>query len=938
MEVHERKSLSDTVNWHTLPAKKIFENVFSSETGLSSTEAFRRLKANGPNALPVPKPPSLATLFIRQFQSPLIYILLISSVVVYFIGDVVDSLVILGVLLINATIGVYQEGKAHNTLLALRSFAKTEAVVLRDGIEVIVPDEEVVVGDIVIVREGNKIPADARIIEAHTLAINESALTGESIPVSKNSDVISGVSVPAAGPTPTSARAPAVNVPLGDRKNMLFKGTFVTTGFAKAVVVTTGVNTVIGGISKQITSFDTEIPLKKDIRKLSRFVGIAVIVASAIVFAVGLWRGVPLGTMFFTGVAIAVSLIPEGLPIVITIILSSGAYRMAKKNALVKNLAAVEALGQANVIAVDKTGTITKNELMVEEVWVAGNAYAIGGSGYEPRGVVTISENGNSANLGGAAVAPANQPDLLFMGKIGTFCANAQVSFSEEEKMWHVAGDPTEAALLVFGQKVGFKKDELEVTEPHIAEMPFDSKLKYHLSLHKIRGKQFLTIVGAPEAVIRMCHQQWFPSRSLAFTARRKEEIEARVHALSKKGERVIAAAVVPVFKGELGSSESGNIEKAVFVGLFGMRDTLRVGVSDAVAAARARGLRVVMITGDHKVTAETIAREAGIFKDGDTVLTEKDLREMNEAELLKVLPQVSVFARIAPEEKLSLINLYRKSGDVVAMTGDGVNDALSLVAADLGVAMGKIGTEVSKEAADIVLLDDNFNSIVAAIDEGRNMYAGIKKTVLYLFSTGFGELFTVLFALLLAFPLPLFPTQILWLNLVTDSFLVFSLGLERLGTRGDDVARTRRALFDRHTIIRMMIMSLVMAIGSIFVFTKFYEVDFVRASTMTLCVLAVFQWFNAWNVRSEHQSIFSSRFFANPYLIGATVVVALLQIAAVYVPFMQTLLHTTSLSFNDILLVIGVSLTIIVVEELRKYIYRTSAWKIQNIQTNVQK
>ncbi|MEK7185163.1 MAG: HAD-IC family P-type ATPase, partial [Patescibacteria group bacterium] len=700
-------------NWYAESVANIFKNLnlatSATEQGLSSIEAVKRLKTFGANALPAPESPSVLKLFSRQFASPLIYILLIASVVVYFLGDLTDSFVILGVLLINAFIGLYQEGRAHNTLLALRSFAKTEAVAIRDGIEMSLADGEIVPGDIIMLREGDKIPADARLIEVRTFGVDESALTGESIPVSKSIETISRASS-------RGAHDAANSIALGDQKNMVFKGTFVAAGFAKAVVVSTGVKTVIGAISKQIVTLNTEIPLKKDIRKLSRLVAIGTLVASALVFILGFLQGNSAGTMFFTAVAVAVSLIPEGLPIVITIVLASGAYRMAKQNALVKNLDAVEALGQATVIAVDKTGTITKNELMVETVWVAGKKFSVDGSGYEPVGQISLD---------GAEISTA---EIAFMGKIATFCASARVAFNEQEKIWHVAGDPTEAALLVFGEKTGLKKDELEVASPQIAELPFDSKLKYHLTLHNVGGKQFMTIVGAPEAILPLCNKQWFaangadssPAKSsaLTLTIARKTEIEKQIHAMSKNGQRVIATAVIPAFKGELEPEKINAENKATFVGIFGMRDTLREGVREAVEAARERGLKVVMITGDHKVTAETIAREAGIFRDDDEVLTDKDLRELNETELLMRLSRVSVFARISPDEKLQLINLYRKNGEIVAMTGDGVNDALSLVAADLGVAMGKIGTEVSKEAADIVLLDDNFKSIVAAIDE----------------------------------------------------------------------------------------------------------------------------------------------------------------------------------------------------------------------------
>jgi len=920
VENKTQRNILPVSTWYSEPLKSVFEKLGVSDAGLLSTEAFIRLKKIGPNSLPEPEKVGLVKLFLRQFQSPLIYILFVASAVVFFLGDITDALVILGVLFINAAIGVFQEGRAHNTLSALRNFTKTEAVVFRDGVETIIPDSEVVPGDIIFLREGDKVPADARVLEARTLSIDESALTGESLPTKKTNDVLN-----------------QNTLTLGDQKNMVFKGTFITSGFGKAVVVSTGLTTIIGSISKQIVSLNTEIPLKKDIQKLSKLVAVGVLLISILVFVVGFIKGYSASEMFFTSVAVAVSLIPEGLPIVITLILASGAYRMAKKNALVKNLNAVEALGQATVIAVDKTGTITKNELMVETVWVAGNKFTVGGSGYEPTGPISFDQNKKDDTAGENTDILVNNldstiyPELKILGKIATLCASARVSFNEEEKQWHVSGDPTEAALLVFGQKVGFNKDKLEIAEPQINELPFDSKLKYHLSIHKINGKQFMTIVGAPEAIMMLCSNQWFVSRNLALTAKRRDEIEKVVHSMSRKGDRVLAAAIIPAFRGELGINEVG---KATFVGLFGMRDTLRAGVREAVEAARSRGLRVVMITGDHKITAEAIAREAGIFKDGDAVLSDKEIRDLNETELLTHLKKTSVFARISPDEKLLLINLYRKNGEIIAMTGDGVNDALSLVAADLGVAMGKIGTEVSKEAADIVLLDDNFKSIVSAIDEGRNMYRGIKKVILYLFSTGFGELFTVLFALILSFPLILFPTQILWLNLVTDGFMIFALGLEEGDSENNTALHRRHSFFDKLAIFRMFLMSAVMTVGGIFVFSLFYETDLIKASTMAFTVLAVSQWFNAWNVRSKTESVLSSRFFTNPYLIIFTTITIVLQLLAIYTPFLNKILHTAPLSLYELFIVIVISSSIIWVEEIRKLFHRRM---LSNKQTKTQ-
>lgn len=890
--------------WYGETVASCFEALSTTERGLSLVETVRRLKQYGENTLPGKKPLPLWRIFIQQFESPLIYILLIASVVVFFLGDTTDTIVIFAVLVINAIIGVIQEGKAENTLAALQNFTKTEAVALRDGVEEVIPDKEIVPGDVVILREGDKVPADARLFELKNLQVDESALTGESVPVSKKIDALNKKELNPA-----------------DQLNMVFRGSLVVGGTARAVVVSTGFNTVIGKISKKITTLETDVPLAKSIASLSKYIGLGVLVVSAGVFGLGLLYGHSVGEMFFTAVAVAVSLVPEGLPVVITLVLSTGAYRMAKQNALVKKLGAVEALGQANIIATDKTGTITKNELMVEKVYVGGKMYSVSGNGYESKGDIFDEDPAEAGVQGGSAIDPANHPEILFAGKIATFCANARVTFKEKEGIWKVSGDPTEAALLVFGEKAGFHKDELEQEEQQINDLPFDSKLKYHATLHMVKKKPFLSIVGAPEALLEISDSFRQNGRSKKLTQQMRDEIESKVHTLSQAGLRVVAFAYIPNYAAELGVAP---IQDAVFVGLFGMRDVMREGVRESVEIAAQSGLRTVMITGDHKITAEAIARDAGIFHEGDEIITGKELATLSETELMVRLPRTSVFARVTPETKLNIIELFRKRGDIVAMTGDGVNDALSLVAADLGIAMGKIGTEVSKEAADIVLLDDNFKSIVLAIEEGRNIYYSIKKVILYLFSTGLGELFVVVGAMLLFMPAPVSATQILWLNLVTDGFLVASLAFdqkEKLTSR--IIKRGNKFFFDKTALIRFALMGLTMAATTLLVFKYYLGVNPVVAYTMALTVLASLQWWNAWNVRSEKESIFSSNIFGNPYLIVATVIVIFLQFLAIYNGVMQKLLDTVALSLTELAIAVLVSLSIVVVEEVRKLVYR---------------
>jgi len=918
--------------WHTKTIPDILQALHTSERGLNEDEALRRLKEHGHNKLPEGKVDGLPIIFLRQFQSPLIYILLVASAIVFSMGETVDGSIILIVLLFNAIVGTVQEGKAQNTLLALKRFVETKATVLRDGKELIISDTEVVQGDIIMLVEGEKVPADARIITSNSLKADEAAMTGESEPVQKIADPLSPPRLGEAGQSSSEARVlNGQNLATADQKNMLFKGTHIVSGNGRAVVVETGSNTVIGKIAKQIATIDTEIPLKANIRYLSRFIAITVAGISTFLFTFGVILGKPVKEMFTTVVSLAVSIIPEGLPIVVTLILATGVWRMSKRNALVKKLQAVEALGQARIIAVDKTGTITKNELVIQKVFVNGKMFEVDGIGYEPKGDV---------RLAGKLVDAVNQQDLAFTGRIAAYCASARVMFSAEENLWRVTGDPTEAAMLVFAQKLGFHKNEMEQEMPILAEIPFDYKLKYHAVIHGNGEKKILTVVGAPEVILGLSDKIWRDGKDSHFGVKEKEELEATFVRMSQEGLRVIAFAetVDPFRPPRLGEDGHSSSEASVqnkltpeiigsltFVGFYGMKDALRPEVADALQRATSAGIRVVMITGDHKITAQAIAKEAGIYHEGDTVLTGKDIDTLSEKELAEKLATTSVFARVNPDHKLTIIKAFRARGEIVAMTGDGVNDAPSLVAADLGVAMGSIGTEVAKEAADIILLDDNFGSIVSAVEEGRSIYKTIKKVILYLFATSLGEVLTITGALFLGYPLPILAAQIIWLNLVTDGFLDVSLAMEpkEQGLLRGNFEKPKKYLVDRLMEQRMILMALPMAIGTLFLFKGYYETDITKAWTISLTLLAVFQWFNAWNCRSEDKSIFQMNPFSNKFLVGATAIVISLQMLAIYNPLMQKFLRTTALDLSDWLMIIPIATSIIFVEEIRKLLYR---------------
>lgn len=883
------------MTWHTLRAEDVLRELDTVPHGLTKEEAPRRLLQYGKNTLPEVKPDSYLTLFLRQFASPLIYLLLLAAGVVYLMGDTNDALIILFVLLFNAIIGVVQEGKAQNTLRALNRFAETRTTVVRDGRELIIRDTDVVPGDIVVLNEGTKIPADGRILEAHTLQVNEASLTGESEPVAKRPGELE-----------------REDLPVADRTNMVFKGSTVTSGNARMVVVATGLETHLGTIATKIATIDTAMPLAEEIKRLSRAIIIVVAIGGALLFGAGVALGNEVGEMFAVVIALSVSVIPEGLPVVLTMVLAAGVYRMGKKHVLVKRLQAVEALGSASVIAVDKTGTITRNELTVERIFTGGRQFSVSGVGYEPKGDVSLD---------GTAIDAANHRELLFAGKVASLTAVAQTMYSEEDARWRVSGDPTEAALLVFGRKVGFEKEDLLHEAPLLAEIPFDYELAYHATLHEDGEKNLVSVVGAPERILKLCEHICWEGKEVPFTPALRKQVEQEFTTLSGDGLRVIAFANRRTTTRVI---DADYLSGLVFGGFYAMRDGLRPEVHEAMRRAMGAGIKVVMITGDHALTATAIARETGIHQEGDEVVTGEEIDQLNDLQLADRLDRVSVFARVTPEHKMRIVSAYRTRGDIIAMTGDGVNDAPPLVAADLGVAMGITGTEVAKEAADLILLDDNFGSIVAAIEEGRTIYRTIKKVVLYLFSTGVGEALTIIAAILIGLPLPLLASQIIWLNFVTDGFLVIALGLEKKEAGLLHAPSQKRArLIDRGTLGRMLLMGGTMVIGTLFLFTEYLDGGMTKALTISLTTLAIFQWFNVWNCRSATASIFTQNPFKNHYLVLATLAVIILHTLALSVPFLQDALHTTMLTPREWLDTVLVASSVLVVEEFRKLIAR---------------
>lgn len=881
-------------NWYNLKPAEVLSKLRVSEEGLSLPEVEKRQAKFGPNKLPEVKPDSLPVIFLRQFQSPLIYVLLAASLIFFLLDDHIDALIVLFVLLFNAVIGTVQEGKAQNTLAALKKFVETSSTVVRDGRELIVSDEEIVPGDLIVLQEGERVPADARVIESSQLRLDEAALTGKSEPVHKKEEAVKGRST------------------VADQVNMVFKGTYVLAGTGRAAVVATGLETAIGQISKEIVSIDTESPLKGSIKRLSRLIILVFSATATYLFLYAWLTGRDLLETFEAMVAIAVSVIPEGLPIVITLVLAAGVWRMGKRNALVKRLQAVEALGEARVIAIDKTGTITKNELVVRELYVGGTHFRVSGVGYQPRGQVLINDR------------PAGfeeWPELARVAQAAAFAGSARLAYIEEEDRWRIAGDPTEAALQVLARKMGVQREEILKAKPPLQRLPFDYQLKYQAVVFREGNRKTLAVVGAPEAILSLCSGWQQNGRRCSLTDQRRQQLEKTFQNMAEDGLRVLAFAEKKVS----GKIDPDKMPRLDFLGFCGMRDALRPEAARAVRKLQAAGIRVAMITGDYEAAARAIAREASIFLSGDETLSGQQIDQMGDEELDQKLGRVSVFARVTPEHKLRIIQAYRRRQEIVGMTGDGVNDAPSLVAADLGVAMGRLGTEVAKEASDMVLLDDNLESVVAAVEEGRGIYQTIKRVVLYLFATSAGELLLIATAFFLGLPLPLLAAQIIWLNVVTDGFLDVALAFEPkpeelLKARFE---KTRTYIVDRTTALRLVIMALPMMIGTVWLFEQYFMFDLDKARTVALTAMAAFQWFNAWNCRSQDRSVFQMNPFSNRFLVAALGVVVALQILVIYHPWMQMVFRTTALTGREWILSLAVAATILVPEEIRKMLVR---------------
>jgi P-type Ca2+ transporter type 2C len=940
---------------HRLPAEAVVSALHSDTArGLSRVEAKLRLEQYGPNQLKgAPETPWWKRL-LEQFENFLVIILLVAtviSVIEWLLQDPretalpYEAIVILAIVVLNALLGFIQEARAEKSVRALMALAAPEATVVRDGERQRLATHDIVPGDILLVEAGDKIPADARVVEDANLHTDEAPLTGESMPVSKDARPIDG------------------DVGIGDRRNMLYSGTVATYGRGRAVVVATGMATEVGRIAGLLEAAQKDpTPLQQELDRTGKRLSVIMLGICAVVFATGLLSSPTLSlnvilSLFLFAVALAVAAIPEALPAIVTVGLSLGVRRMAAAHAIVRKLPAVETLGAATVICSDKTGTLTRNEMTVRAMVTGGTLVEVGGSGYLPEGEFTVD--------GAPLAKAASMQDAVGKTLEAAALANDATLVNSEER-WHVQGDPTEGALIVAARKFGIAESDL-ARFPRIAEIPFTSERKRHTTVHRDpdnAGDLRVFVKGAPEILLAKCRYLWEGGTVMPLGDDRRADLVGRNDALAAQALRTLAIASRTVPAAALGLDPHAVAEKPssdievpesieddlVLLGFVGMIDPPRIEVKAAVATAKRAHIRTVMITGDHPATAEAIARELEIFEPGARLVTGVDLRTMEDAELNAIVEEVRVFARVDPEHKLRIVEALQRKGHIVAMTGDGINDAPALKTANIGVAMGITGTDVSKEAADMVLTDDNFASIVKAIEEGRGIYDNIRKYLIYLLSSNAGELLTmfagVMFAGLLGLAsadvglfLPLLAAQLLWINLVTDGPPALALGID---PKDPDVME--RAPRSRGTGVltaedwwRLAAIGLVMMVGTVAVLDAYYPgglftlfatgtgpnaADETYARTMAFTTLMMFQLFNVFNCRSTWRSAFSG-FFENKWLIMAVALSLFTHVLVIYVPFLQTAFHTVALTLFDWAIATGVAATLLVGMELVKLVLR---------------
>ena len=923
------------------------------QKGLTAEEARKRLDVYGENKLKEEKKTPLWQKFLEQFKDIMVIILIVAAVISGFTGDTVEAIIIMAIVVVNAILGVYQEGKAEQAVEALQKMSAPHARVLRDGVQEIVESEKIVPGDILILEAGDIIPADSRIIESSNLKVEEAALTGESVPVEKDATFET-----------------EDELGLGDRHNMLYSSTAITYGRCKAVAVSTGEDTEMGKIAQRLTGITQELtPLQVNINQLGKFLAIFCIAVVIITFVIGVIRGGDTMDLFMTSVSLAVAAIPEGLTAVITIVLSLGMNRMAKKNAIVKRLLAVETLGSVNVICSDKTGTLTQNEMTVTKVYVGNKVYDVTGSGYSPEGEIK-DESG----------PVAEDPILDRLLTIGTLCNEAKL-VKKEDNTWGIIGDPTEGAILTVAAKKGFTEESLEDKYERLGDLPFDSDRKMMSVFYDgfPEGRVSLT-KGAPDIILDRCIDELTDNGIVPLTDERRKEIMGVNSGFAQTALRVLAFAFNKDFEGPDTAEE-----KMTFVGLTGMIDPPREEAKESIQVCNDAGIKAVMITGDYKDTAVAIAKDLTLMKEGDQVLTGQQLEKMSDEDLRAACGNTAVYARVSPEHKVRIVEALQAEGNICSMTGDGVNDAPALKRADIGVAMGITGTEVAKGAADMILTDDNFATIVSAVEEGRVIYQNIRKFVNFLLSCNVAEIFVIFITMLVMGPnmIPLMPIQLLWLNLVTDSFPALALGQEKGEPDIMDLPPRKKneKIMNKDMISSIVVRSIAIFLSVFVAFNLGLNIYGVRdadkdsadhsiqykyvkdmggmekypdaenekdivdvntdevllvsnnynglkiqpsfgAMTYAFITLILAELLKAYSTRSEHYGAFKIGFFGNSTLNKATVLCVILTLIVIYVPALDIIFNTISLGVMDWLYILPCTLLPFVAGEVYKKIY----------------
>lgn len=889
---------------HAMSCEEVLGSLETNATkGLESGDAAARLERFGPNSLPGANAKPWWRIFLRQFESPLIHLLLVAAGIALWMRRTEDAGVIFAVVLLNSVVGSVQEGRARRSMESLRRLSQSQATVLRGGEKISVPATTLVAGDILVLSAGDAISADGRLLEVRALEVGEAVLSGESLPVRKTAEPLER------------------ETPVMERSNMIFSGTEVTAGRGTAVVVAVGLETEVGRIATLTGGArDNPTPLESRIRQFGRWLALAAVVLFFFLMGLGLVRGMAWHDILMVAISQMVSMVPEGLPVAMTIALAVGMQRMARSGAIIRRLSAVETLGSTSVICTDKTGTLTGNEMTATAIRLpGGRRIEVDGVGYAPKG---------SLRSGGCEISAESDEGLLRILEAAALCNDARlVPPGNSAGPWRTIGDPTEAALLTLAWKGCVDVEALSSRWPRRSEIPFDPQARLMATGHVgARGEHRVILKGAPEAVMKHCSGLRRDSRAHPLSEEDKKEIEVAVEDLASKALRVLAFAETDrPLAGEGDFSIIG--QSAVFLGLVGQIDPPRPETSQAIRECRLAGIRPVMVTGDHKATGLEIARQIGLAQKGDSALEGRELSAMDDGELHRRIGSIAVFARVQPEQKLRIVEAFRSRGDVVAMTGDGVNDAPALASADVGVAMGLKGTEVAKNASEIVLTDDNFATIVKAVEEGRLVYANIQKLLLFLFTTSLHEVLMLVSALGFGYPAPLAAVQILWINVVTESVLSINLVMEtsESGEMRRRPVPLHAPLLTREMFRRMLLIvpvSVAVTLGY-FIWRLGSGEPFARVQTETFTLLALCQWFNVLNCESAIQSALRFRIFKNKWLLGGLILGGALQAAVIYNPALNTFFHTVPIPAADLFHLVALASLVLWTEEARKWLRR---------------